>query len=383
MVKILTSREMLDKLVAFDTVSSNSNLPLLDFVEGYLADHGVTGTRVYDETGQKANFYANVGPEAPGGVILSGHTDVVPVEGQDWSTDPFSVVEKDGKLYGRGTCDMKGFVALALAAVPHALAADIKRPIQLALSYDEEVGCLGAPSMIAEMRKVLPPAKAAIIGEPSLMQVVTGHKGTVGYKTTVRGYEVHSSMIHEGVSAVMTAARLIEWHRQQMEANKANGDERFVPPYTTLHNGIIKGGTAGNITARDCWFTTDIRCIAGEDPKAWLARYLEFVAEVEADIKRIRPEASITVTERPVVPGLTPEPEGAAEALARQLTGDNGTHVVSYATEAGQFQAEAFSAAICGPGSIDQAHQADEFVSVAQFERGEQFMQNLIGTLRQ
>ena len=381
MTNTLSSRDMLDRLVGFNTISANSNLPLLDFVEEYLAGFGVSGTRVYDETGQKANFYANVGPVVEGGVILSGHTDVVPVEGQDWDSDPFSVTEKNGKLFGRGTCDMKGFDALALAAVPHALAAGIKRPLQLALSYDEEVGCIGAPSMISEMRTHLPGARAAIIGEPSMMQVVTGHKGTAGFVTRVRGYEVHSSMIHEGVSAVMTAARLIEWMRLQMEANKASPDNRFTPPYTTLHNGIIHGGTAGNITARDCWFSTDIRCIPGEEPGAWLEKYLDFVAEVEADIRKIRPEASITVETRPFVPGLTPEDDGAAETLARQLTGDNANHVVSYATEAGQFQAEQFSAVICGPGSIDQAHQANEFISIDQFRRGEKFMQDLINTL--
>ncbi len=378
----LTPREMLDKLVSFDTISSNSNLPLLDFVEEYLDSYGVRGTRVYDQTGEKANFYANVGPEVEDGVILSGHTDVVPVKGQDWSTDPFTVVEKDGKLYGRGTCDMKGFDALALTAVPLAFAADIKRPLQIALSYDEEVGCIGAPFMISEMREHLPAARGAIIGEPSMMQVVTGHKGTVGCTTRVRGYEVHSSMIHEGVSAVTTAARLVEWHRLQMESNKQSPDARFTPPYTTLHNGIIKGGTAGNITAKDCWFTTDIRCIPSENPSEWLAKYQAFAAEVEAEIQQIRPEASITIEPRPFVPGLTPEIDGPAEALARQLTGDNATHVVSYATEAGQFQTESFSSVICGPGSIDQAHQADEFISVEQFQRGERFMQDLVKTLQ-
>jgi len=193
--------------------------------------------------------------------------------------------------------------------------------------------------MISEMREHLPAARGAIIGEPSMMQVVTGHKGTVGCTTRVRGYEVHSSMIHEG-------------------------------------------GTAGNITAKDCWFTTDIRCIPSENPSEWLAKYQAFAAEVEAEIQQIRPEASITIEPRPFVPGLTPEIDGPAEALARQLTGDNATHVVSYATEAGQFQTESFSSVICGPGSIDQAHQADEFISVEQFQRGERFMQDLVKTLQ-
>ncbi|MGB0853330.1 MAG: M20/M25/M40 family metallo-hydrolase, partial [Pikeienuella sp.] len=202
-----SAREMLEKLVAFPTVSRDSNLPLIDFVEDYLNGHGVTSRRVYDETGKKANLYALVGPEAPGGVILSGHTDVVPVDGQAWDTDPFVVTERDGKLFGRGTCDMKGFNAIGLAMVPDMLEAGLKRPVQIALSYDEEVGCLGAPSMIAEMGETLPPAAACIVGEPSMMKVVTQHKGSVGFSTSVHGFEIHSSLMHEGVSAVMTAAR--------------------------------------------------------------------------------------------------------------------------------------------------------------------------------
>ncbi|MEL6793439.1 MAG: M20/M25/M40 family metallo-hydrolase, partial [Pseudomonadota bacterium] len=230
---------MLEKLVGFPTVSRDSNLPLIDFAEEYLESHGVKCRRVYDTTGQKANLYALVGPEVEGGVILSGHTDVVPVDGQEWDTDPFTVVEKDGKLFGRGTCDMKGFDALALALVPDMLAADLKKPIQIALSYDEEVGCIGAPFMIDEMAKTLPKAAACIVGEPSMMKVVTEHKGSVGIITKVHGFEVHSSLMHEGVSAVMTAARLITWLWERTQENIANADPAspFHPPFTTCHCG--------------------------------------------------------------------------------------------------------------------------------------------------
>lgn len=381
----LTPREMLEKLVAFPTVSSESNLDLIDFVEDYLGSHGITARRVPDSTGQKANLYALIGPEVEGGVVLSGHTDVVPVAGQNWQSDPFTLVERDGKLFGRGTCDMKGFDALALAHVPDMIEAGLKRPVQIALSYDEEVGCLGAPAMIDEMRETLPRAAAVIVGEPSMMQVVTGHKGAVGFTTRVRGFEVHSSLMHEGVSAVMTAARLVDWLRARFEENRAatpnETDAPFTPPFTTLHVGMIRGGTAGNITAKDCEFVTDIRCPPSQDPLDWLARYKAFAAEVEAEIRLIRPEAGIEIIPRMANPALKPEQQGTAEALARRLTGDNGVHVVSYGTEAGQFQERDHSVVVCGPGDIAQAHQPDEFISVDQLEKGSAFIRRLIAEL--
>lgn len=379
----LSPREMLEKLVGFPTVSSSSNLPLIDFAETYLTDHGAVCRRVYDPTGLKANLYAMIGPEVEGGVVLSGHTDVVPVEGQDWDTDPFTVVEKEGKLFGRGTCDMKGFNALALAMVPEMIKAGIKKPIQIALSYDEEVGCIGAPFMIEEMRQTLPPASAVIVGEPSLMKVVTQHKGSVGFITKVHGFEVHSSLMHEGVSAVMTAARLINWLHERTQENIVNADPAspFHPPFTTLHAGTVKGGTAGNITAKDCKFLTDIRVCPPEEPADWAKRYRAFAAEIEQEIQAIRPEASIEVIDRMMNPPCRKEEEGAAEALARALTGDNAEHVVSYGTEAGQFQDGGYSTCICGPGSIEQAHQPNEFISIEQFEAGEAFLRRLIDRL--
>ncbi|MBL4808192.1 MAG: acetylornithine deacetylase [Rhodobacteraceae bacterium] len=379
-----SAREMLEKLVSFPTISSESNLPLIHFVRDYLADHGVESHLVPDETGEKASLYALIGPNVAGGVVLSGHTDVVPVEGQDWVTDPFVVTEKDGKLFGRGTCDMKGFNAIGLSLVPEMLAADLKRPIQIALSYDEEVGCLGAPPMIADMGKTLPQAAAVIVGEPSMMQVVTGHKGIAGFVTTVHGFEVHSSLIHTGVSAVMTAARLINWHSDRMAENRAAADPNspFVPPYTTLHCGVINGGTASNITAKECTFTTDIRAIPSDDLDDWMDRYRAECARVEGEIKAIHPDARIVVDLRSRTSGLMPETDGAAETLARRLTGDNGDHVVSYATEGGQFQEGGHSVVVCGPGSINQAHQPNEFLSLDQLAKGEKFIKDIIETLK-
>ncbi len=385
-----TPQDLLAKLVAFPTVSRDSNLALIDYVRNYLAGHGVESRLVPNDDGSKANLYAQIGPSEPGGVILSGHTDVVPVDGQPWTTDPFTLTEKDGRLYGRGAADMKGFEACVLAAVPEMLAAGLKRPIQIALSYDEEIGCLGAPRMIREMRETLPPASAVIVGEPTMMEVVSRHKGVIRMITDVRGYEVHSAQMHRGVSATMVAARLAVWAEERMRAAKAAAEAAedpvaalFEPPYTTWHVGQIQGGTAPNITAKDCRFWLDIRNMPGEDQEATIAAYEAEVARLRAEIKAVRPEADISVTLHSQTPGCRKEPDETAEAerLARSLTGDNGEHVVAYGTEAGQFQDEGYSAIICGPGDIAQAHQADEFISKAQLAEGSKFVSRLIQRL--
>lgn len=381
----LDGRAILDRLVAFPTVSRDSNLDLVDWVEGYLDGYGVKSTRVWNDDHTKAALYANVGPEVEGGVVLSGHTDVVPVDGQAWDTDPFVVTEKDGKLFGRGTCDMKGFDALALAAVPLALGRDLKRPLQLALSYDEEVGCTGAPPMIDDMVAHLPRAAAAIIGEPSMMRAVTGHKGGTGYAVHFQGFEVHSSIMHTGVNAIMYAAKLIDWANDMNTWNRARTPSAlaaaFEPPWTTLHVGQIAGGTAHNITAKDCRFGLDFRIVPGEDIADWEARMRAKVDEIEAEMQAVRPEARIVIEKRFSVPGLVPEADGRAEATARSITGDNGTHVVSYGTEAGQFQERGYSAVICGPGDIAQAHQPNEYITVEQFKAGERFVARVVDTL--
>lgn len=380
MADIYSPLEMLEKLISFNTVSHRSNLPLIHFVRDYLASHGVDSTLVPNDDGDKANLYAHIGPRIKGGVILSGHTDVVPVEGQNWSSDPWRVVEKDGKYFGRGTCDMKGFVALALAHVPQMVASDLTRPIQLALSYDEEVGCEGVIPMVKELAHKMPRAAMCIVGEPSMMKAVTGHKGGIGFVNEVTGYEVHSSLAHIGVSAVMTAATLVEWHNRKNEHAVANQDPEceFVPPFSTYHVGTIQGGTAGNITAKSCTFINDFRLLPDVDAQEAADEYLAFAAELDVKIKAVRPEAGIKITPKFGVPGLRPEENGAAEALVRRLTGDNSNNVVSYGTEAGHFQTESISTVICGPGSIDQAHQADEFISVDQYNQGGKFIRNLI-----
>ena len=381
----LSPRQILDRLVAFPTVSRDSNLPLIDWVEDYLDSHGVTAQRVWNKDRTKASLYAQIGPAVAGGVILSGHTDVVPVDGQPWSSDPWTVTERDGRLYGRGTCDMKGFVALALAAVPLALAADIKRPLQLALSHDEEVGCTGAPAMIAEMARRLPRAAAVIVGEPSRFSVVTGHKGGTGFKVHVKGHEVHSSLIHTGVSAIMAAAPLIDFANRVNAANAARPPaalaQLFDPPWTTLHVGMVEGGTAHNITAADCRFSIEFRVVPGEDIEDRVAEFARQVARAVGTMQAIRPETGITLERFFSVPPLRPEAKGAAEALVRRLTGDNGIHVVSCGTEAGQFQAEGYSAVVCGPGDIAQAHQPDEYLELSQFNAGWSFMQRLVAVL--
>jgi len=376
----------MEKLIAFPTVSTESNLALIDFVESYLADLGVASTRVPDATGQKASLYAHIWPQLAGGVVLSGHTDVVPVAGQAWDTDPFTVTEKDGKLYGRGTCDMKGFDALALSAVPLALERGIKRPLQIALSYDEEIGCLGAPPMIDHMvSHGMPRADTVIVGEPSMMQVVTGHKGGIGWDMHFRGFEVHSSIAYQGVSAIMMAAKMIEWcnkvNAETAAATPSGLAAAFDPPYTGLHVGTIHGGTANNITAKDCYFNVNIRLVPGDDVRVWEARVLAKVAELEAEMKAVRPEAGITAAQNFELTGLVPESMGKAEEIARRLTGDNATHVVSYGTEAGQFQERGYSAVVCGPGDIAQAHQPNEFITIDQFQQGEAFIARLVEAL--
>lgn len=381
----LSPLELMTQLIAFPTVSRDSNLPLIDWVEGYLTSHGIACHRSYNDEGTKAALMAHVGPAEAGGVVLSGHTDVVPVDGQDWTSDPFTVTERDGKYFGRGTCDMKGFDALAVWALVEAQHAGVSRPLQLALSYDEEVGCTGAPPMIARMQEVLPKASAAIIGEPSMMAAVTGHKGGRGYWTEVQGFEVHSSLLHTGVNAIMYGAKLIEWanarNAENMAAEPTALAAMFEPPFTTVHVGTISGGTAHNITARECRFGMDFRVVPGEQPDAWRDRYLEAVRAVEAEMQAVVPETRIDVTERFNVPPLTPEENGEAEALVRALTGDNARHVVSYGTEAGQFQEAGYSAVVCGPGDIAQAHQPDEFITKAQFEAGVGFMRRLLERL--
>jgi len=379
----LTPLELMTGLVGFPTVSRDTNLPLVDWVEGYLNDHGIVAHRYYHPDRTKAALFAHVGPEVAGAVVLSGHTDVVPVDGQPWDTDPFVLTERDGRYFGRGTCDMKGFDALAIWALVEAHHAG--RPLQLALSFDEEIGCLGAPPMIEAMQGVVPRGGPVIVGEPSMMRAVTAHKGGQGFDTHVIGFEVHSSLLHRGVSAIHEGARIIDFanHRnaENMAATPSPLAALFDPPFTTWHVGQVAGGTAHNITAGDCRFAMDFRAVPGDDMVALKERYLAHVAQIEKGMQAIHPDTRVDVETRFDVPPLQPETDGAAEALVRTITGDNATHVVSYGTEAGQFQAAGYSAVICGPGDIAQAHQPNEFITVEQFEAGHAFMRALVARL--
>ena len=385
MTDTLTARQLLERLVAFPTVSSSTNLPLIYFVRDYFLNHGIDSEVIPNEDGTKAGLIAAVGPDVTGGVALSAHSDVVPVEGQNWTTEPWKVIEKDGKIYGRGTCDMKGFVALAIAAMVKAKASNLKRPLQFALSRDEEVGLLGAPDVAQGLLDKFTKVDAVLVGEPTEMKVVTGHKSCDDLQFHVRGHEVHSSLLHEGVSAVMCGARFVEWVRKQNVENQARAPSTvaamYNPPFTTLHVGQINGGTANNITAKDCYFAIDLRCVGDERPEDWRSKIQQEIASIEKEMKAIHSDSFFTMDVMPG-PAVVPEIEGKAESLARRLTGDNGIHTVAYGTDGGHFQNRGFSVVICGPGNIEQAHQADEFILASQFDAGEKMLDSLVETLQ-
>lgn len=382
MSKAYTPRGMIEALVAMPTVSRDSNLSCIEFVQHYLQGHGVTSHLVRNADGSKANLFATIGPMVAGGIVLSGHTDVVPVDDQDWATDPFVVCERDGNLYGRGTCDMKSFYAIALALVPEMK--HLTRPIHFALSYDEEVGCLGAPALIDALTAAVPTPEAVIVGEPTMMRVVNAHKSIFHFRTRVTGHEAHSSQPHRGVSAVMVAGRLIHWihERQARNASEAPRDSAFEPPYTSLHCGVVHGGTATNIMAHHCEFVTDIRTLPGDDPRAYFDELRDFAKNVlEPEMQAIAADTRIDFEVSADVPAFFADEQSPAVALVKRLTGQNVVESVSYGAEAGQFQAAGHSVVMCGPGSIDQAHQPNEYISLAQVEAGTAFMRRLIGYL--
>lgn len=374
-------REMLARLVAFDTTSAKPNLELIDFVRGHLAAHGVESRLTFDDGGAKANLYASLGPDGSGGIVLSGHTDVVPVAGQPWSSDPFTLRESDVRLYGRGSADMKGFIALVLALIPEMLAAGLKRPVHIALSYDEELGCLGAPRMIADIAANLPQPALAVIGAPTRLRLGNRHKGCYGYHLDVVGRDGHSSAPHHGVNAIGHAAQAIAFLESLAERFRREGpfDPGFDPPYTTLNVGEIEGGTAVNIVARTCRIGWEFRPIPATDPKVVEAEVRRFVeGDLAQRLKALAPEAGASLTASCVVPPLVPRPGSAAEALVRRLTGANEAIGISFGTEAGQFQQIGLDAVVCGPGSIDQAHKPDEYIEVSQLAEGEAFLRRLI-----
>ena len=377
-----TARDILATLIAFDTTSRNSNLELIAWVENYLGQHGVASTRVVNDDTSKANLYATIGPMREGGIILSGHSDVVPVDGQDWHSDPWMVTERAGLLHGRGTCDMKGFLALALAAVP--LFKKGAKPVHLAFSYDEEVGCLGAPAMIEAMAAKLPKPALAIIGEPTMMKVITGHKGITVHEVEILGHEAHSSLTHLGLSANMVAVELMHDLAELARGLWTNADPAspFVPPHATLTIGRMEGGTAANILARRAHFVFDLRCPPDVEPETILAPFKAKIAALDSEMKQAFPAAGVSITRLSNAPPMAPAGSREAESFVRRLTGDNSpAGVVSYAAEAGQFQQAGFATVICGPGSIEQAHQPNEYLAIEQFARGADFMQRLAEAL--
>jgi acetylornithine deacetylase len=373
--------DILTRLIAFDTTSRNSNLNLIAWVEDFLRQRGVVSRRVPNADGTKSNLYASIGPDVAGGIVLSGHTDVVPVDDQPWTSDPWVLTERGGKFYGRGVADMKSFIALSLAYVDAARAAPLKKPLILALSYDEEIGCLGAPSMIAEIATQTNKPAAVFVGEPTSMKVVSAHKGVRSFIVEVIGREGHSSLPDQGVSAVMEAVKLMSLVSDMGEEARALTHPHFNPPGPTMTIGKVEGGTAGNILARKCAFIWDCRCPEAAQGDAIETRFRAAAEKLDAEIKRRAPEGGVNIIRRTNTPGLAIDRDSAAENLARALTGDNETRAVAYAAEAGLFQRAGIPAIICGPGSIEQAHQPDEWIERTQIEEGAQFMQRLITRL--
>jgi acetylornithine deacetylase len=372
--------DILNQLIAFDTTSRNSNMALIDYVEQYLHSHGVAAQRIFNEDHSKANLIATIGPGKKGGVVLSGHTDVVPVDGQDWQSPPFTLTEKAGKLYGRGTADMKSFLAVVLAMVPEFLAASLRKPVHLALSYDEEVGCLGAHSLVAALQAQGITPACAVIGEPTEMRIINSHKGIYSYRTTVMGFEAHSSAVHKGVSAIMVAAELIHFLSSlQHEHQQASHDAYcFDPPYTSFHVGTIQGGTAQNIIPKLCVFDWEFRMLPGEDAAVIMQKFEAKCSALRTAMKQRSPDADIETVMTSHVPGLLAEEGSEAEQLLLAVTGNNAIEAVAFGTEAGIFQKAGIEALICGPGSIAQAHKPNEFIDLSQIQLAQDFMKRLI-----
>ena len=370
---------LLGELIAHDTTSRNSNLAFIADVEARLSALGARCERTSNADGSKANLHAMIGPDVEGGVVLSGHTDVVPVDGQAWSSDPFAMEERGGLLYGRGTCDMKGFIACALIAADGFAKSDLKRPVHFAFSYDEEVGCLGAPAMIEKIVANAPRPAACIVGEPTGMKVVTGHKGLYSVRVEITGKEAHSSLVDDGACAVTNAIPLMAYLYDQAAKWRASApaESPFNPPFGTITIGQMGGGTAANILAREAWFESLMRPAPWDDAHAVGLELRERARAVEVEMRRHAPEARVEVHQRSSVPPLRPDANSPAERLARQLTGDNATRTVSFGSEAGQFQHAGIPTVVCGPGSITQAHQPDEFLSLQQLDACLDFMNRL------
>lgn len=374
---------LLGELVGFNTVSSRSNLALIEHVAARLRAQDIRVEVLPSPDRKKANLWATIGPRIDGGIVLSGHSDTVPVDGQNWSGDPFAMWRKDGRLYGRGTADMKGFIACAIAAMERHRLAPLRRPLHLALSYDEEIGCLGAPELLAWLAGQSPRPSVALIGEPTGMQMADSHKGVLIASTEITGVEAHSSLAHLGVSAVDLAGRAIVLLQDvQREFSCRHRHPRFEPDYTTISVNRIQGGTAANILAGRARFDWDTRCIPGTTGQDILERFgSRLEQEVLAPTRQLHPGVDGATAVIANVPPLMPESDGEAARVVTALLGPQEPSTVAFGTEAGQFQAAGISSLVIGPGSIEQAHRADEYVEIDQLGRCETFLDELVGLL--
>ena len=373
----------ISRLVAHNTTSRLSNNPLIDEVEDYLRGLGIVSRRVPNGDGTKSNLFFSIGPEVEGGVILSGHSDVVPVDGQDWASDPFVLEKRGSRLYGRGASDMKSFLAIALSLVPEMLTADLKRPIHVAISHDEEDGLVGAPALISALETHVPRPLAVIVGEPTEMAVVEAHKGITGYRTTVIGHEAHSSQPQLGVSAIMTGAKLMAHISNLAEAlaSEPLPASEFTPPHSTISVGVVSGGTSPNILARQCEFIWDVRATSRVEQHRIVDNVLRRANELEREMRERFDDCAIINQSLVDAPPLEPDPANRAVSLLRDLTGRNSVCSVSYAAEAGMFQKAGFAVALCGPGSIEQAHKPDEYIELDQVQAGTEMQRRLIRQL--
>jgi acetylornithine deacetylase len=382
----MNSEEILAHLVAFDTTSTRSNLQLIDFMRNLLDDHAIESQLVHSDDHSCANLYATIGPDDRGGVMLSGHTDVVPTAGQDWHSDPYQLRTEDKLLFGRGSCDMKGFIACVLAGLPQIAAEQLQTPIHLAFSYDEEIGCVGAKKLVDSMAGFEVRPRFGLIGEPTNMSMVLGHKGKVSFRVTVSGLSCHSAYISNGVNAVEYAAELITFIRNMNTRMQQNlTDPSYTVPHTTFHVGNISGGTALNIVPRQCVFEFEIRNLPQQDPDSLVDEIKHYASDVLlADMQSRYPQSEIRFVETSCYPGLHTDPAAAVIAYTRTINpideiGDN----VSFGTEAGLFDSIGINSLVCGPGSIEQAHKPDEFVSREQMQYCDQMIENLVHRCRE
>jgi len=384
MPRAISSVDMIERLVAFDTTSRDSNLALIDFARTYLEDHGIKSTLVFDAERRKANLFATIGPEDRGGIMLSGHSDVVPVDGQDWASNPFRLEARDDRLYGRGTSDMKSFIAVALAAVPDFIAAASRTPVHIALTYDEEVGCIGVRGLIQRLKDAPVRPALCIIGEPTLMQPVVSHKGKRSLRCRVHGLESHSALSHLGVNAIEFGADIVAHIRRMANRKRTEGpyDPGFTPPYTTIHTGTIAGGTALNIVPRDCRFDFEIRHLPGDDPDAMLDELRAQAKALVPEMRALSGDTGIELDEFNAIPALSTAEDSEVVRLAQSLSGANSVGKVSFGTEGGLYQQAGIPTVICGPGSIEQAHRPNEWIALDQVRQCEAFVHRLIDRLR-